>query len=404
MPARRLIPATVLLAALAAGADADTPVRVLGADLVLSQAILIEADDTGALLRTNNTGDRATRVPFQTLAAMTVASSAPDRLPPLTGTAEQTLLFVELTDGQRLAVDIAASGEPDTLTGHALGLGPLRLPLENITRVTRPGAAWHSPTPAADTVLLTNGDRLSGFIESFGPTIQIETDSGTVRVTLDRVLEATLANPTRPSTSVLITDDLGVSLSARSASIDASGVLRIWTDPSALGVDSRGEDTIAYDRPDARLLALRTDAAASVVALAGMPTPQTRPTGDRRWTPDAETRPDADPVLPIGDVLMPAPAEITYPLPVDAVRFAATVRAARPGPWTDCIARVHAVMIDGTRVGLGERRLTRAAPQADIAADLPTGARSIVLEVDPGAYGAVQDAVLFVAPRLLTRD
>lgn len=404
MSARRPIPVLALLAGLAAVAAADTPVRVIGADLTLTRATLLEADETGVLLRSEEPTARPTRALFQSVAAITVIGRTLDALPPLPSATEQARLFVELTDGQRLAVEIASANEPDTLSGHALGLGPLRLPLENVTRITRPGALWHSPTPAADTVYLTNGDRLSGFIESFGTIIILETDTGPVRVALDRVREVRLANPRRPNASMLITDDLGVSLSARSASIDASGLLRVWTDPSALGVDSRGEDTIAYDRPGARLLALRTPGAASVVALADAPAPGTRPTGDRRWTPETQARPAADPVLPIGDILMPAPAEITYPLPTGAVRFAATVRAARPGPWTDCIAKVHAVMADGTRVPVGERRLTRGAPQADIAAELPAGARSIVLEVDPGAYGAVQDAVLFVAPRLLTRD
>jgi hypothetical protein len=72
-----------------------------------------------------------------------------------------------------------------------------------------------------------------------------------------------------------------------------------------------------------------------------------------------------------------------------------------PGAWTDCVARVEAELADGARVVLGEHRLTQENPGAEINAELPAGTRAIVLVVDPGRYGAVQDGVVFVSPRVL---
>jgi hypothetical protein len=170
--------------------------------------------------------------------------------------------------------------------------------------------------------------------------------------------------------------------------------------PGPLGLDSRGEDLIPYDRPSARLIGVRHAHDTGTLALGAITPDRVVPTGNRRWTPDPIARRDTDPVFPLGDIRMPAPAEASYPIAPGAARFACTVRAARPGAWTDCIARVHAVHADGTRTLLGEHRLTRANPSADIAADLPATTRAIVLGVDPGLHGAVQDSVDFIAPRV----
>ena len=112
------------------------------------------------------------------------------------------------------------------------------------------------------------------------------------------------------------------------------------------------------------------------------------------------------PVLPVGDVRMPAPGEAVYDLPpgVRAARFACAVRADAPGPWTDCVASVHAETTGGDRVLLGEARVTASTSEISVAADLPDGVRAIVLRVDPGRYGAVQDSVVFAAPRLRVAD
>jgi hypothetical protein len=397
-PHRTLIPALALLAGIPA--SAQTPVRVLHQDLRLDRFHLLAIDDAGVQLRDDD--ERTARVPLTALIAL--SAGGPDTLPAVPGEPSGMRVFVELVDAQRLVVDMTDSDDPESIAGVAMGLGACRIPLERITRIARPGAAWRTDTPTDDVVLLTNGDRLSGFVASIGTEVAIESADGAIaRVPFARVREIRLANP--PSApgdahAPLVTDDLGITLRARSFSVDLSGQPRLMIGPGPLGLDSRGEELVTYDRPSARLMGVRHAPETSMLALNTVTPERITPTGDRRWTPDPVARPDTDPVLPLGDIHMPAPAEATYPVAPGATRFACTVRAARPGTWTDCIARVHAVSASGTRTLLAEHRLTRAIASAEITADLPANTRAIVLEVDPGAHGAVQDAVDFIAPRV----
>lgn len=397
-PHRTLIPALALLVGVPA--LGQTSVRVLHTDLRLDRAHLLAIDDAGVQLRAAD--DRTARVPLTDLIAL--SAGGPDTLPRFPSEASAVRVFVELVDAQRLIIDIADSDDPESLAGTALGLGACRIPLERIARVARPGAAWRTDTPTDDVVLLTNGDRLSGFVASIGAEVAIESADGVVaRVPFARVREIRLANPpaaTGDAHAPLMTDDLGITLRAHTLGVDLSGQPRLMVSPGPLGLDSRGEDLVTYDRPSARLMGVRHTPDTSLLALNTVTPDRITPTGERRWTPNPVARPDADPVLPLGDIHMPAPAEATYPVAPGAASFACTVRAARPGAWTDCIARVHAVSAGGARTLLAEHRLTRASASTQIAADLPANTRAIVLEVDPGAHGAVQDAVDFIAPRV----
>ena len=377
-------PITALLLALGAGvACADTPVRVLTDDLRLERAELVEMDEAGAVLRRDGRPQRV---------ALGPAASR---------------VFVELTDGQRLIVDIDRSEDPEAIVGRVIGLGRGRIPLERVARIARPGAAWHAESPRADVVRLANGDVLTGFVDSIGESVSVETDAGgTAVVPLAGVAEIRLANPPEPAPGLLVTDDQGVALIARTLTVDADARLTLTTDPGVLGVDSRGEDTIAYERVNARLIGLRTVGDAAVLALGAIAPDAVRPTGGRRWTPAPERRSDDDPMTALPDVRMPAPASATYPLPAGTRfdRFACAVSPARPGPWTDCTARAFALSADGTRTLIGEQRITAATADAPIAGPVPPGTRAIILEVDPGASGAVQDAVTFLAPRVRAGD
>ena len=401
-PRRAAILTALAMASAASGADR---VRVLHADLRLERAALVSADETGAVLRRDDA--RPQRVALESLLALS-ADESPE-LPGISGVATPAnRVFVELVDAQRLLVDLTESDDPDAIVGPVVGLGPGRIPLERVARIARPGAPWHAPTPDADLVLLTNGDRLAGFVVSVGPVVLVETDAGAVaEIPLDRVAEIRLANPAEPTPGLIVTDDRGVALRPRGFGVAEDLLLTLSVDPGPLGVDSRGEDAIDYAPSGARLLALRVlTGTHHARALGAEPPESVRPTGDRRWTPDPQTVPAGDPVLAFDGLHMPGPAAAVYTVQpgVRAARFATTVRAARPGTWTDCVVRVHAELRPGERVLLAEHRITSQQSHAEIAADLPAGVRAIVLEVDPGRYGAVQDAVTFEAPRLLVRE
>lgn len=398
MTRRTLIPIVALLAA-AGAAAARTPARVLFDDLRLERTELLGVDEGGVLLGVD--GERTTRVALDKVVAVSV--NAPAGLPALPPD-RPGAVFVELVDGQRLVVSPEDGDDPETLAGDALGFGACRVPLERVARIARQGAPWRAPTPGEDEALLTNGDRLTGFVERVGREVVIETADGPVAVPLDRVAELRLANPPESPQGAgprtLVTDDSGTTLLARTLRVGADGSVRVLTDPAAIGVDSRGEDAVAPDRPDARLLGLRRAAGATVRPIGHEPPERVSPTGGRRWAPAPAARPGADPWLMLADVAMPSPAEAVYATPAGADRFACEFRADAPGDWTDCFVRIHAVDAAGGRTLLGERRLTRAEPSGSLAADLDPGVRAVALSVDPGEHGAVQDAVVFGAPRL----
>lgn len=422
--------AGLALAGSTAVALARAPVRVLTDDLRLQAADLVEIDGASVLLR--GPDGRSFRVVLDTVLAIGAKSAATGGLPdlPLAVMANASTgaerLFVELTDSQRIVLDILPGDDPEVLTGTALGLGPARIPLERVTRIARAGAPWRATVPTEDLVLLLNGDRLSGFVLGVGGVgravgVEIETASGAIAsVPLDRVAEIRLANPPAApdARTLFVTDDLGITLAASTLTAIGSGEFRLTTSPVGLGVDSGGEEAITYERPRARLLGLRSiggsltggpsggSSGRSVLALGTVSPASVTPTGDRRWTPPPEAPGDTSPVMALGDVTMPAPAEAVYFLGrgVNASRVACTVRAMAPGAWTDCVARVEAELADGARVVLGEHRLTQENPGAEINAELPAGTRAIVLVVDPGRYGAVQDGVVFASPRVLLAD
>lgn len=390
---RALIPVFVALAGRAVAADAPTA-RYETTALELGSATIQELTDQGAVLRPAEGPVR--RLPLSSIVALSLGTPPPT-LPPLPPDA----WFVELVDGQRLAVRPAPADNPDALSAQALALGPARIPLDRVARLARPGDTWDAPTPANDTVTLTNGDELTGFVASLGATVSIELTSGSVTgVPLERVASVRMANPRVPEPGTLVTDDLGITLLATTFAVAGDGALTITTQPAPLGLDYRGEDAVSPDRSGARLLALRVTGDGARVRPVGDTQPaRVTPTGGRRWTPDPVVRPDADPFLGVPDVFMPAPAEGVYPLPAGADRLALRVRA-EGGPWTDCVARVLAELRDGSRVQLGSFHLEGSSGAGDLSVDLPTGTRSLVFTVDPGRYGPVQDAVVFEHPRV----
>ncbi len=397
MPRARLIPVLMALG-LAGAARAEFDARVLTDDLAIRYTRIVELNDTTLTVRHS---DGATeRIPAERLSAAVAIDQARATLP---GDAASGVVFVELTDGQRLLGTLGVSDDPDAIVLEARGLGRARLPLERVRRVARPGAAWHASDEPSDAVLLTNGDRLTGFVASLGGSVTIELEAGPITtVGLDRVAEVRLANPSEPSRGTLVGDDRGVLLLAESLRVASDGMMTLTTRPAPLGLESGGEDTIAYDPGRARFAGLTAAGTRGVVALATQETPPITPTGGRRWTPDAVMIEAPDPFMALPSVHLPAPGELVYALPIGADRFACTV-GVRPGDWTDCVVRIEAIAADGTRTTLGTARLNRANPGAAVESDLPDRARSLVITIDPGEHGAVQDAVTIGQPRLRVR-
>ncbi|RMH29621.1 MAG: hypothetical protein D6692_03830 [Planctomycetota bacterium] len=397
MPRRRLIPVLMALG-LAGASRAEFDARVMTDDLAIRHTRIVELNDTTLTVR--HLDGSTERIPTERLSAAVATEQARPALP---GEASSGVVFVELTDGQRLLGTLGVSDDPNTIVLEARGLGRARLPLERVRRVARPGAAWRVADEPTDAVLLTNGDRLTGFVASLGSAVTIEPDAGpNITVPMDRVAEVRLANPSEPSPGTLVGDDRGVVLRAQSLRVASDGAMTLTTRPAPLGLESGGEDTVAYNPGRARFAGLSVSRDGGVVALGTLDLPPVTPTGGRRWTPDPVVLDASDPFLALPALHLPAPGELVYPLPPGADRFACDL-SVRPGVWTDCVVRIEAIAPDGTRTTLGTPRLNRDNDGAAIESDLPARAVSLVITVDPGEHGAVQDAVTIGQPRLRVR-
>jgi len=382
-----------------AGAASAEQAAFLRTDLSIGSGEIVSID--GSWLTVEDPSGSAGRVPLDRIDRVDVRNAG-HRPPPETGR-----YFVDLVDGQRLIVDVSESPDPESLTGRAAGLGPVSIPIERIRLVSAAAPEQHAPPPAADRVTLLNGDVLTGFVASLGAEVVIESDSGaTTTIGLARARSIELANPPEPPArdAVFVSDTSGSVIIAREFSVGPDLTFTVETDAAALGVASNGAERVAYKPEHARFVSLSVRrVASSIVGIGDLQPDSVEPTGGRRWTPDpVNAAPDTPPR--IADVFLPAPAAVRFELPRGAVRFATGV-SHRGGPWTDCTASVFVETRAGVRVGLGQRRITsESEPAEPIEAELPADAVAIVFEVDPGRYGAIQDAVVFVKPRVVVRD
>lgn len=350
------------------------------------------------------------RIPTDRIASVDAEGARFGTLPAMPDWAEANRVFIDLIDGQRMVFDIGPSDDPGVLTGTAQGFGPARIPLERVLRIARPGAPVVTEPTLTDRVVLTNGDELTGFVASIGAEVGIENDNGTVTtIGLDRIESLRLANPPELEPGVFVSDSSGKLLRARTFEVQADRSVRVTADAAALGVESNGEDEVVYLLRGVLFTgATIAHEGVGVVPLASIEPDGHEPTGDRSWTQAPVARAGVTPPASIGDVFLPAPASVRYPVPRGAARFACEIEH-RGGDWTDCTAAAFAERRDGSRVALGTVAVSAIKHPAGTTAgaiigDLPGDTVAVVLEVNPGRYGAVQDAVVFRDARLLVAD
>lgn len=382
-------------------APSDTGVYV-NLDLTIGSGDIVSVTESTLTLETPS--GRTERIPLDRLHGLGLP------LPPPTPEPLEGRYFVRLIDGQRLAVDLGHSTDPDTIAGSAPGIGEVVIPVERIQAISVMPLSYSELPLDSDRVTLLNGDVLTGFVVSLGHEIAIESEAGLItRIDIERARSVQLANPAaKPDNeAVYVFDSAGFVLIAETFNADITGALTLQTDAFALGAESNGEGRLTYE-PDsvgfAGLMVHRTSD--RIVDLDELSQAPAVPTGGRRWAPEPElTAAVTPPRFP--DLFMPAPASVRYELPRGAVSFAAGV-AHRGGAWTNCVASVLAQQPDGTTVQLGELAIDASTHPGEtigtIRADLPADTVAIVFEVDPGVYGAVQDAVVFVKPRIRVRD
>lgn len=298
---------------------------------------------------------------------------------------------IELVDGQRLFGKPAASDDPDTVLWTELpGLPGTRLeiPLERVRMIASDVAAKPRATEVDDRIRTRNGDELAGFVASIGATIEFESELGPTTLSREQIERVELANPAMAATAPLV-----------------------WlVDGTVLGVGrllETSRDRIAFQLEIAAGRGPRVDveladvaaielAPGRIVPLASLAPFEASPAGSRRWTPPPRA---LDHAMPLGlhDVLLPGPMEIRVALPEGVSRFSTEAWLVDGSPWS---GTTLVVALDQASREVARADLSLARSRAVVDVEIPEGARTLVLRLEPGARGAIRDRVILRQPML----
>ncbi len=302
---------------------------------------------------------------------------------------------IELVDGQlypgRLApLDGDAPKADEVRWEHPL-LGVRAFPLDAVAVLAtdREAGAPVGVTPgrgaARDVVVLTNGDAVSGFVESLGPVVEVDADGRPVSLAIDRVAMVRLANPARAASGVRVWLRDGTCARAEDVSFDGSAYLLRMRTPG--GADSEADASrVSVASEDVAAVCFE---AGEVRGLAGLAWTVTRPGPGRVFTPPPVARDPSGAVLGASEVELPGPMEVTWMLPPGASRVAGVAELpAACREMGDCVLAIEA----GGAV-VARERLHAGRARVEFVAEIK-GAASLRVTVDEGEGGPIQDRVV----------
>jgi len=309
---------------------------------------------------------------------------------------------LELADGQRFPGEHAPTGgdEDAIIWAHPV-FGRVAVNLDRVARaVLRPPgpdtADAPGPTRAAapagaheDELILVNGDSISGFVISLGDPIEIDAAGEILAIPADRVADVRLANPPSPMRGLVVwLEDGSVVVVAAIDGRDGDSVeLALPTGQTGV-LPMRDLDAVAFR-------------AGRLLGLAAITPESQSPRGPRRVGQPARVLDDplydTSGRLTAPDMELPGPMRIRWPLPDGARRFAAIAELPFDAlPWGDCVLTVE--IDDAPRAA---QRLNAESPRFEINIPIDPGAQSITIDLDPGAWGPINDRVTLRRPLLL---
>jgi hypothetical protein len=314
---------------------------------------------------------------------------------------EIPLQMLWLTDGQRFSgrwMGPTPDGEKVRWQHPLLGL--VVVPLEDVAKVhwsIKGADQIDAPIamPASDTVVMTNGDALKGFISTLAPqgVALVPLESGrAVTIPYGRIRSMTLASPARqvpePYQMVTLTDGT-----------------RAWADQIVLS-DTRaswrfippGSSAGEVDIPIGDLSQIDFQAGGfRLIELVRLPMRTVKQTDVFGLT------------LPVRvdgrSIYLHAPAQITFDLPAGASGFAASAEldTTEPVPGMDDWPDFHLVVLsEGTEVG--RVHLSGSHPTARIRS--PVSGPTLTIRLDAGINGPIldrlrlRDAVVLIRPQI----
>jgi len=314
---------------------------------------------------------------------------------------EESPIVLSLVDAQRLPVTVLEPDEPGTIRVRSM-IGPRELSI-GLSSVRSLGRAGHRIDPHDgsgtdgtihdDRVVLVNGDIVRGFVTLIGRRVEIETDDGdTRRFPIERVGAVRLVNAQRVDPAMRLR--LGRAAWIRAVSIET----RLGAGGDAVVEPVRGEP-FEIDIPRGSFGGVEITHEST--RLAGLWTLENthEPTGGRRWTPAPVVLDPAGDHDPLRRIDLRAPVRVGYALGEGSSRFACLARLVA-GAWSDCELIIECVSLDGTVHPIVSARLTPSEPTLEVNEALPRRAARLIVRVEPGANGAIQDRVILESARV----
>lgn len=379
-------------------------------DLELHETLLDHADERELVLRSAY-GIRS-RILIDDVLFMVRAQPQDDPDNEIVGAplpAQRPERLVWLTDGQVVRGTLLEPKLPEQLVMSLIAARSVRghanLPIERVLRISDVQRVLPSPGSVLvrdDTLITRTGDEIVGFFESIGPMTRISLSDGTeIEIETSRIREMYLANEPEIQAGIYLTLSDREILRVAGFAYDNQQPLTVDIDTVALGLEDSGSGTWIFDTGSLHSLRL-IDPARRVVALGDIMPDRVEPTGDRAWVPSPVLL-DRESLHPtLASIDLRSPIRVHYPLPRGATRFACSIEAPIE-QWTDCVVRVIA-RTGAVESNLLEQRFNRDTPSVDLNTALPAGTSMLVIEIDPGEYGPIQDRVLLHRPRLLIEE
>jgi hypothetical protein len=273
-----------------------------------------------------------------------------------------------LRDGHVLTGSFGGA-EADQLIWVSRSLGPVRVELDQITRVAvmsdAPVPPADMPADASDKVLLANGDHLAGFIESIDAAgLVLMAGEQRLNLAWDRVARLVLPNPIVPTPGVWVKLTDGTRLRVENVVFDGTKLSgRMMGKDVELEAGMVSSVEFATDHRLVPIADLET-ASISGGQVFGVP---------------------MGPAFDGDEARLHAPVTVELNLPAGATRFAATASLDEADlDWADLTLTIA----DG-KGELLKQRLNRDKPSIDVNL-APRGAR-LTITLDEGINGPIRD-------------
>lgn len=300
-------------------------------------------------------------------------------------------------DGQYFPGVIDADDEnisKETIRWQSKSIGVLSVPLTLCRTVRLSGTrtiGFDDYTVASgansqnDVIQLINGDMMSGFIDSAGAIVTIETSPGKpVEVERERIAAMRFANPPQEREGMWVWLSDGTVMRINSL-VSTPGENNIVTSSILEAPRSLSRMEIKSFVPAAERILPLCMLQSKTIADSG-----------RRWTPPLAKSRATSTALGAEDIYLSGPLGVEFAVPAGAERFITNVSIPASGrAWGDCNVSIDWLTSNGEVRPLWRSRMNQSNPLAQINTPInDTGAGILRVRIEEGENGPIHDNII----------